>query len=531
MVLRRHKKGGVLLLLFFISITGNVNSQTITATKLSSFPEFFHAKIAWISNNNVCIMLDKESVNSKFHHTVFFYDTTGNLSEKSFRMKSDFSIQHNYSLVLNKTIYFFNRHADKYGTHEFYIDGLVSGMEYNSENNITIFKPKRNDEEPKLNTPKYKFDVVKGSYGQKALLTYNNDYTEQYAEGFWFRTLDEKGNMSDVDTLKLPYNDRLCNIADLIYDDKHGKVYILCELFSVVNKERHFLKSIVCVYDIAAKSCFEVTGNAPSFKELIIQKYQDNELTAFVGVGPGKTGKDSCLYSSILIQNNDRTILNNCSGNIAPASLVKFYETYNYKKSELLKPLKIVRDVNNNLQCMFCFFPTLDDIAREGNTKTGVGIGLSTALLGIATGIIIYTSPSSDLTTSEVSSLLWLKLGINNCSNSATGLTAPLNTNNYSKHSFSGLMINGNMHVIYNRVTEKTNKLTQPFFAIQSEQGLQNDTLFTRSLKAQNVNEIFPLSEYSNGESTYFIGHFNGASEPYGDDPKIKEGYYLLEIK
>jgi hypothetical protein len=110
----------------------------------------------------------------------------------------------------------------------------------------------------KIRTESPAYEVLPGIRHKKYLITYNNDYTEDFPEGIRYKILSDSLKVSASGEVLLPYNDRECNIKKIIYDDGADHLYILCEIFRLEDKKHRVTDHFsVFNYNLASSQLLE----------------------------------------------------------------------------------------------------------------------------------------------------------------------------------------------------------------------------------------------------------------------------------
>jgi hypothetical protein len=510
------------LILFIFFLAGNVMAQNIVPTKIEELPEFTFAEIAWTDSAYTCIIADRAQTNKEYIHRCMLYNKDGKMvSDK--KIITTYSIQHEYSFTLNKTHYFLYINRTNPGRMILKGKAVVNQGEEFTAKEISILNISREYELKKLHSEKYKFNVFKGTSGNRALVTYNNDYADPYKEGFQFLLMDEHMQMTPTETFELPYSDRLCNITSITYDDDANRIAMLCDIFTMNGEDRIFQKNIAAVYEINSNSYREFEIKDQQFYRHKINSCFNGSHFSVGGILLPQDQKRRPIpyaFTEINLQNGHTK---NTNGMLSDDDAKSFYKLYNYKADDFLRPIHAEKDSSGMQHMIWSYHPVMDEITGENTAEIFLGISAA-LLLGVYLNVPLNAeSPDGS------SAMIWLKIPESGKAETHVMMDT-LATDNYARHNFSPIAFNGEMHVIFNRPTESRSIYSQPCFYFSDGSQLKNKKELTASMKTHKVNTIYPLSAYRKNNEVYYLGHYSFSTDPYGDDRITKARYYILKV-
>lgn len=464
-------------------------------------------KIIWADSSGYCIAGDRRPTTTiKFPHLISYFDANGKIIYTTDRLKSVHSSSHDNCLVLGKTIFYLMHHQDNFGIHTYYIEMSLDEKGNVNEELRKVFEVKRSREGDKLNSEKYKFQAWKGSHQTKALLTYNNDYKEEYAEGFRYRTIDDKLVLSEEATFELPYSDRFCNVDDIIYDDANEKIYVLIDIFEKEGKKsRRFLRSAVASYDLKTKEYKEIDG-IPSFNQSIVQHNNDGRI-AFCGITRDTKDTTQWKLSAIEVDQENFSIKSSYAAQLPGEKVKTFFAGNRRLFDQFIHPVSMFTDAENTTHCFWNYNVTMDDIEKAENERARY-TGAGTAAFGVA-GFVVTLTLTEDMVY-ENKSNLWLQLKPSGVAEVSTRESA-YDYREYMRLSFAPVNFKGKAFLAYNKSTDDTKHADCTF--IKSDQ--QNDTAINSLLKDY---KIFPMSQYKSENANYFLGRKIVAGTDYDRD-------------
>ncbi len=224
----------VIYFLFLILVTLRIHAQ-LSDIKPVHLRAYSFSQIMGMKDSSILLMTSKVG-DINYTNQFYTFDRSLNLKEEGTRFKSKHSCLDKWTFFLDNKIYMgslFETELKNY--HNFFFEDTISLNGIAKETSLDVFKiDSRKD--GKLHSQLATFDCIKGTHESKVLLTYNNDYTENYPEGFIYRIMESDGKISEHDSLSLPYNDRISNIHRIVYDDVESVFYILSEVYKFSGK-------------------------------------------------------------------------------------------------------------------------------------------------------------------------------------------------------------------------------------------------------------------------------------------------------
>ncbi len=483
-------------------------------------------KIAWVSNNRFCIAFD----NNRQNHVVFIFDSTGKVIHDPVVWESKYFCQDEYFLVLGTTVFFLYGGANNVDAHEFSITDMITpdGIDHHSLERI--FYISHNKENKKLNEPAYSFRAYRGVNGQKALLTYNNDYKGLYKEGFRYRILSEDGKLSGEDTLNLPYPDVECNIDDVIYDDAEDCIYLLGDLFLFTNADkRAFKNSFIGSYSCKSKSYSEISTDIPSFYKNKIQHTGTNHSFAFTGLQIDETSSKNWSESFLVFRTNPLEIVHASSIHLKPESVTGFFDSNNKLQKEYILPVNFSLAKDSTYFVGWTRFFRLNQMEQKSN-RVEI-IGGAWALFGVIGAIAASAAIEGKARYKDLNPALWLsyspekKLLFENISSSS------LRSKKYYAHSYASFLMQGVATSIMNKPLEEDNTLSSVSISKFSKGSYSVDSIAHSFLSDLHVNTIYPGSLFSDKNKNYFLGEYDPELDTMYHMNKVAHKYFLVEIE
>jgi hypothetical protein len=511
----------ILLPFLFLSSYG----QNISKSPVMAKPEFSFAEIAWHDSDITCIVTDQGGINGDIRHTVHLFTANGHPFNEEAKVTTRHSLQHEMNFTLNKTLFFLKTHRNE--TARVRLQALT--IEYKErgirEGKFDIFSIDKEEENKKLRSELYKFNAYEGLHKKQQLITYNNDYKEEFPEGFMYRTVDQYQQFSELRTLQLPYPDPQCNIRTVLYDDQSEQLYILCDLFEVKGNNRTFKHHFLYKHDIASGKGSILRDEMRGFEEKRLVTFLDSSEIIFGGIEiPGRKSK-AIEYSLLRLSRFDGSTIGQQQGALSTALTQEFMSVYNSRSSEMLRPLKILKDENGRIHFFWKYAATIDDVAGEDRNPVFIpvtGSFIATAIvfsLNIADG-----SLNHDMSTA----LVWLSMKDDQIREHV--LIDSLKTSDLNTHGFYPLLLNNQARVMYNRPTEPTLTFIQPALLFETENGTERDNTFKNTLKELQINTVFGMSHFSEGGDEYFLSGYNPMSDPYETDARKRVELMLMTI-
>jgi hypothetical protein len=511
----------ILLPFLFLSSYG----QNISKSPVMAKPEFSFAEIAWHDSDFTCIVTDQSGINGDFRHIVHLYTANGHPFNEEAKVNTRHSLQHEMNFTLNKTLFFLKTHHNE--TARVRLQALT--VEYKergiSEGKFDIFSIERDEEHKKLRSNLYKFNVYEGLHKKQQLITYNNDYKEEFPEGFLYRTIDQHQQLSEIRTLQLPYPDPQCNIRTVLYDDQSEQLYILCDLFEVKGNNRTFKHHFLYQHDIASGKGSILRDEMRGFDEKRIVASLDSTELIFGGIEiPGRKSKN-IGYTLLRLSRFDGNIIQQQQGALSAEFTQEFMSVYNSRSDEMLRPLKIIKDENGRIHFFWKYAATIDDVAGEERNPVFMPVSGSF----IATAIVFSLAMADGSFNHDMSTaLVWISMKDEQVRQHV--LIDSLKTSDLNIHGFYPLLLNNQARVMYNRPTEPTLTFIQPALLLETENGIERDSTFKNTLKELQINTVFGLSHFSDGSDEYFLSGFNPMSDPYETDTRRKVEVILMTI-
>ncbi len=183
--------------------------------------------------NTLVLTSDVNMAGESSNHTYFFDDSLRLNRDYNFKLRNKFF---DNSFFLQNRIFITKMYeTDAKYYHDLTISKIVD-RQNTVDTSIRIFEV---DETKNENIVSHSpsFQKVTGTGESRCIYTYNNDYGEKGKEGFVYRMIDENGTLSNPDSVNLPYDDKICNIIRMVYDDAGNKIYLVCEMFRYTGKK------------------------------------------------------------------------------------------------------------------------------------------------------------------------------------------------------------------------------------------------------------------------------------------------------
>lgn len=501
--------------LLFLTLT--VFAQKVEIQKLAFNENMRFAKIAWVTDNKTCIIADKNPSGNKFVHDIYIFDKAGNLTGTPARLKTTYSCQDQYFFSLGSTS-FFLADDDDYKVHEFFIAGTLSENGILNDSKREIFSFRESETVKDLVEPKFNFNVFRGISSTNALLTYNNNYKDRN-EGFMYRVLDSTGRLSVIDSVSLPYPDFLCNITDIIYDDEHKKIIMMCELYnSDDNKKRSFKNSLVAQYDISSGSYSEINLKDVSFEGSYIQHYVKNDKIGFSCISQIDRKIKYITFSSVLINRDSFTTANIFKQNLSQKSVDLLADKKNFGN---VIPLNYIQVNDSLFSISWSKSYTYDQYVRMKTVKAGanaMGGGIYGGLIGAGVGAGI----SSAMGMSVMGTYAWVNyFPLENKITESVSVN-PARKDEFYTFPYMAFEASGNPYLVFNKGFDKGSNDTQACFFNMKDDGQINSEEIMLKLKANSINLVHAGSVYSVNDLTYFLVE---------NAKNAEHKYYLLKIK
>lgn len=506
-------------------------SQSLKAIELSMNKSFLYAKVAWVKDNRYGIVLDKEYNGNSLPHFVFVFDSAGKPACPPVKVKNAISAQSENCFTLGTTIFFLEEGLDDMNHYYFKITNMVTKDCVDHEMRKDIFSIGMSKEGKKLNSKAYTFKIHKGIHNGKAILSYNNDYLDPHKEGFRFRILEQNGELSDEDTLILPYLDHECNIEEAVYDDKTEKIYLVCDYFTSSGEERTLKNSFVVVYNIKTKSLQEVSTNVPSFYKGKIQYLVKDTAIVFTALQFTPTISIEWSVSFLMIRKDPMEVIHSARFGITPESTAAFLGENKKLDRQFILPVDFVEAQDGSYVVGWTKFFTITQMTESNMNDQGAAMaaGLMFGLIGAGIATAAAASRSA-LQYKDVNRALWLHYSPKTNTFKETTVLSGLRSKKYFAHSYMFLPVKDSTVWLMNKPVKEHDKCSKIFAA-----GFDNSTIdLNVSDKIFNdlkINLIYPQSLYSSNGVNYFIGEYDtdNCINPSlkNEDRKI----YLIEMK
>jgi hypothetical protein len=512
-----------LLLFQFVSL----RAQHVKATPLEMSKNTIFSKIMWVTDSSLCVASEREFNGVNFPHYIFTFDEKGKAKHDPVKVKTAYSLQSDYCFSLGTNIFFLDVEQSEMGYYDFKIKNRISETGADDDRRENIFHVSKAKEKKKLNSDSYSFKVYRGTGGSKAVLAYNNDYRDEYREGFRFRILDAVGKLSTEDTLILPYIDRACNISDVLYDDETNKLYLLCNIFSLTGADtRFYINSVIGEYDCTVKTYREISDGVPDFRECKMQQFSNDNMIAFTGLYADEKSPAGWWTAFLSVRKEPFEIMNASSANLNPEMTKMIYGL-----DEFIHPVNFLISSDSTYSAGWTKFPTLSQIAstRSGNSGAILFGGIMFGLIGAAT-MAAATSGSIDISAFERALLLQYSPVTKTLIEDT--VSSNLTTNKYHAHSYAALTSNGKAMWFMNKPMKEYRDLSTLFFSPFGSSLHSCDSTMYYNVSDFNVNLIYPGSHYTYKNKNYFLGEYNPgyfyySRKPFHHDEKI---FFLVEI-
>jgi hypothetical protein len=522
----------VFTITWFVITSSAAFSQSLKATELSMNKNFLYAKVAWVKDNRYCIILDKEYNSNNFPHFIFVFDSTGKPAYPSVKVKNAVSSQNEYCFTLGTTIFFLDGREDDMNHYVFKITNMITADCIDHEMRKNIFSIGMSKEGKKLNSKTYTFKVHKGIHSEKAILSYNNDYLDPYKEGFRFRVLEQSGELSNEDTLTLPYLDRECNIEEAIYDDKTEKIYLLCDYFlsTAANEERTFKNSFVAIYDIKLKSFRLVSDSVPAFFNSKIQYLIKDSTATFTGLRINGTDSTGWAVAFLVLKQETAEVLHSAVHDIKPELAGGFIGFSRKLNRQFILPINFIEDKDGSLIAGWTKFFTLTQMAENRMSDEGAVMAAGVMFGLIGAGIAsVATANNSWLQSKDINRALWFHYFPETNSFKETAVSSTLRTKKYFAHSYMSLQVKDTTVWMMNKPTEEQGSCSK-IFAEGFNNSNTDDSVFYKIFSDLKINLIYPQSLYTHNGINYFIGEYDvdNCIDPKKD---TERKIYLVEMK
>ena len=477
-------------------------SQQFETIKISKLKKCYETSIAWVKNKSVC--LQSETANNdrdRFTHNFLLYDSLGALMSSK-KIKTGISFFHPYSLRLNNSIVFFYDKKDDYGLHTLNISTILTDSLKFKKGMRGIFKIKASQEGENIDKDDYTFNVIKSVSGNKALLTYTNDYKSGSPEKIRFRIIDENHNLSIEDTLVLPYEHKKCSILETIYDDIDSSIYIIGNLFSSNRKkDKEFGRTFLVKYKISNYQFISFIDPIPALNNFIIQWRVTNSELILSGLHVNSYDTTGWSSLMLVIDKQSLKIKNRITSELQPSISKKFRSTNKKVNSDYIAPWNIIIDGKGAYHSLWVYYGGLDNAFQTEKEKNKL---LMVATLLNLPGVLMMLPLQIAYTSgmNEATALLWIV-------NSGDSLVEKCIISHLNKYSgcfnaFSALSINDRIYCIYNNSPDPKHESIVSTFNYYEKSELKNDTIIP-ALFPKNI-FLYPWSEYSSGDSKYYIG-------------------------
>lgn len=486
-------------------------------------------KIVWVDDAKFCVVSDRMT-QAGFLHFITVFDTTGKIIRPLEKIYTKYSVQHEYFLVLGKSLFFFDHLTNEYGEEKFKLMGTVYENGVLNENEIYIFNIRGTTERKILNEKRYNFKVYRGISNRKALLTYNNDYQGEIKEGFRYRMIDETGKLSDEQKLELPYADRLSNIEDVVYDDETDKVYLIGDLFKLMNKNnRTFENSFAARYDLKNNKYDELISGIPAFRDNKIQHMVDSANILFSGLGLSEDRTDGWTASFLSIDKNTFQVADHYYYALNTDTIKRFFGRNNQLLSEFILPLSFMQDKNGNLTVGWNFFYELDFNANASKERKTV-IALASVAFGVV-GAVIAVAATSDDHVNNYRKSLWLNYSPGEKKIKEHLLSSDFHAKEYYLHSFASLQRNDTCWALMNSFPPD-----QKYHSIICARTINLDSQtcdasFSTLFSKGELNYIYPGSLFYHKKTYYLLGEYDPANDPNRDKYRLDYATFLIQIR
>lgn len=517
----------LLYLFIFISFfTLQSHAQKIATIELQDEKNALFRKVAWLTDNKFCVISDRVT-ETGFPHIITVYDTSGKVIGSTDKVKTGQSCQHEYIFSLGTTLYFLDYISDSYGIHQFTIrhvkDAESPLQTFKSE---LIFKIKNTKEKEKLFSERYTFKVYKGENSRKALLCYNNDYKEGYKEGFKYRMIDDKGNLSEEKNLDLPYEDRLCNIASVIYDDVSEKVIVACDLFKADGKQRIFEKSFIGVFDLT-NGLYNEVGNVIAFNKSAIQ-YSFNRNTIVYSLLKVDDEKRNEWISSVLVFNVDSLKVESLFSQPIPENLVTgFVGSKGKVESELIHPVGVFDLTTQQYKTGWNYFFNIDQLNEAQKVKPGASVAAAaaSAFTSLITGGVTVIMLSRKVNFTVFQKSLWLDADFNKNELHGRIVENKMRDGSYAEQSVESYYADGKVFNMLNfPFSEKSDKTNTCVIDNNFAESVACNQMQTKKFYDTHVNIIYPGSGFVQSGKKYLLGAYDPDSDNgllYAQDFKL----------
>lgn len=521
-------------------LVSDVIGQQYVAIPIEIDKNFIYARISWVSENMFCIVADRGYNSSGFIHFVFHYDSTGTLIHGPRKLQTPYSSQEDYCFSLGRMLYFMEDEKSDMGGDVFRIAAYIGADGILHDERKEVFFIKHSKQFRKLENDHPVFESYVGTSKQKALLTYNNDFADPISESLQFRILDESGNMTGIDTLKLPYTDRLCNIIDVIFDDEKMDVFLLCNVLEDDgDKKKKYLKTGFIKYNIVTKDLLEIKEGLPVFSKCKVQHIFNDERIYYNGLKIDETdpGNWTVAFAEIDVVNMRVDLAKNSTPN--PVYTNGFYYKKKLNNSSIF-PIGFSVDKEGNYSAGWIKFYSLQQIPTMYNSPVpnggmpiiiapALGIAGMVLLAGVALAVNSANN-SANIHSVKTDPGIWFNYSPDKEQYTVDTVNNSSTWNSYYTYSMTGFKTEQNRYCLYNDRDELNKELS----VIRAEKiGFNTDTIsksFTEIFPNFPANIIFPGSGYKTSDRSYFIGQYSYSNDPNAKKDTIKEDQLYLII-